>query len=424
MRILGVLVGAAVLASVVVFAVMAQGPDAFLASRDHRAVQYGTTPVNDPVSQLNRKLSEGSVRLLFDGATGYLRPILSALNIPIASQVLVFSQTSSQAPLISPRNPRAIYFSDNAAVGWVRGGDILEVAAHDPQQGVVFYSIDQTSMDKPQLKRDDTCLLCHLTWDTLAVPGWFTVSTFPMIDRPNAYASGFVADHRSPLPQRWGGWYVTGRTGSLLHTGNIPVLQTGTLKEKPTGADLNLKSVEGRFDTNGFLSLQSDVVALMVLEHQAHMINLLTRTGWEVRVAEYERPTPIARIRDAAVSFVDYLLFVDEAPFSESIQGSSTFADEFSARGPRDSKGRSLRQFDLERRLMRYPCSYMIYSDAFEALPRAAKDAIYARMWQILSGQERQAPYTRLSVADRQAIVEILRETKKDLPGYFQPVTQ
>jgi hypothetical protein len=256
-----------------------------------------------------------------------------------------------------------------------------------------------------------------------------------MIDDPKAYASGFVADHRSPLTQRWGGWYVTGRTGSLQHTGNVPVLQTGTLKAKPTSADLNLKSVEGRFDTDGYPLLQSDVVALMVLEHQAHMINLLTRTAWEVRVAEYERHAPaverhavnqqpVDRIRDAVVAFVDYLLFVDEAPFIESIQGSSGFAEKFSSLGPRDSKGRSLRQFDLEHRLMRYPCSYMIYSDAFEALPAAAKDAIYTRMWRILSGQERQAPYTRLSLTDRQSIVEILRETKKGLPDYFQPVTR
>ena len=130
------------------------------------------------------------------------------------------------------------------------------------------------------------------------------------------------------------------------------------------------------------------------------------------------------RVRDAAGQLVDYLLFVDEAPLAGRIQGSSGFAEKFSAQGPRDSQGRSLRQFDLERRLMRYPCSYMIYAEAFDALPPVAKDTIYERMWQVLSGQEKQAPYTRLSLADRQAIVEILRETKKGLPDYFQPVTR
>jgi hypothetical protein len=128
------------------------------------------------------------------------------------------------------------------------------------------------------------------------------------------------------------------------------------------------------------------------------------------------------RVRAAAHDLVDYLLFVDEVPLTGRVTGSSGFAEKFSAQGSRDSKGRSLRQLDLERRLMRYPCSYMIYSDAFDALPASAKDVVYKRMWQILSGSENRAPYTRLSLADRQAIVEILRETRKGLPDYFQPV--
>jgi hypothetical protein len=129
-------------------------------------------------------------------------------------------------------------------------------------------------------------------------------------------------------------------------------------------------------------------------------------------------------VRDAARDLVDYLLFIDEAPIGRRIEGSSGFAAQFSAQGPRDTKGRSLRQLDLERRLLRFPCSYMIYSEAFDALPSVAKDAVYGRMWQILSGRETDTRYARLSVADRQAIVEILRDTKKDLPDYFQASTR
>jgi hypothetical protein len=176
----------------------------------------------------------------------------------------------------------------------------------------------------------------------------------------------------------------------------------------------------------------------MVLEHQAHMTNLLTRVAWESRLASFEEqsvstPAPkrpssggdtATRLRDAVRDLVDYLLFVDEAPLSGRIEGSSAFADKFSARGPRDHQGRSLRQLDLEHRLMRYPCSYMIYTPAFDALPASLKDATYQRMWQVLSGQEKERRYARLTLANRQAVVEILRDTKKDLPDYFKPLTQ
>jgi len=160
----------------------------------------------------------------------------------------------------------------------------------------------------------------------------------------------------------------------------------------------------------------------MVIGHQAHMTNLLTRLGWEARVASQRtvaRTQENDRVADAASDVVDYLLFVDEAPLPHRIQGSSGFAERFSARGPRDAHGRSLYQLDLERRMMRYPCSYMIYAPAFDALPQPALDAVYRRLWQVVSGQETSKRYAKLTAADRQAIVEILRETKKSLPAYF-----
>src|SRR5207249_3112757 len=173
---------------------------------------------------------------------------------------------------------------------------------------------------------------------------------------------------------------------------------------------LNLESLDGRFDTSAYLSSHSDVVALMVFDHQMAMMNLLTRVGWEARTG--------APLGDKVKELVDYLLFVDERPLPGKIVGSSGFADTFAKPGPRDSRGRSLRQLDLERRLLRYPCSYMIYAEAFDALPVAAKDAAYKRLWQVLSGQGVDKRYARLSLADRQSIVEILRETKKNLPDY------
>jgi hypothetical protein len=410
-------------------ALIGQRLDVFVASRDHPAIDYSSGPVRDPVSALNRRIEDGAGQLSFEATSGYLRSVLKALEIPIESQVLVFSQTSAQSSQISLRNPRAIFFNDSVMIGWVRGTDHLEVAAGDPRQGVIFYTLGQSTAGKPAFKRDDTCLQCHLTWDTLGVPGVQVLSTFPMSDDPNAYASGFVADHRSPLDQRWGGWYVTGKSVPIRHMGNVPVIQPAAMLAKGPALPPKLESLAGQFDTKAFLSPYSDIVALMVLEHQTHMTNLLTRIGWEMRLASYEAQKTHAsevtdRVRSATRDLVDYLLFVDEAPLTSRLQGSSGFAEKFSAEGPRDSLGRSLRQLDLERRLMRYPCSYMIYSGAFDALPDLAKDLVYRRMWQILSGEEKEAPYTRLSLVDRQAIVQILRETKKGLPEYFRPLTR
>jgi hypothetical protein len=438
MRVSAMLAAGLGVLAISVAALIAQRPDAFIASRDHPAIDYSNGPVRDPVSALNRRIQAGTSQLTFEGAGGYLRSVLTALGIPIESQVVVFSQTSAQSSQIDLHNPRAIFFNDAVMIGWVRGTDHLEVAAEDAQQGVIFYTLSQSPASKPEFKRDNTCLQCHLTWDTLGVPGLQVLSTFPMSDDPNAYANGFVADHRSPLGERWGGWYVTGKSVPIRHMGNIPVIQPAAMLAKGVGISPKLESLAGQFDTKGFLSPYSDIAALMVLEHQTHMINLVTRMGWETRFASYEaqranapgvRPSGNGgevtdRVRSAARDLVDYLLFVDEAPLTGRLQGSSGFAEKFSAEGPHDSLGRSLRQLDLERRLIRYPCSYMIYSNAFDALPAAAQDVVYKRMWQILSGEENQAPYARLSLADRRAIVEILRETKRGLPDYFRPLTK
>jgi hypothetical protein len=395
----------------------AQRTDVFVESRNHPAIAYGTAPLHDPVTELADKLEQGSAQLAFDRDTGYLRSVLDALKISIDSQSLVFSQTSNQAAHIAPENPRAVYFNETAAVGWVRGAGALELAAQDPRQGAVFYTLAQTAAGKPQLKRETSCLLCHLTWDTLGVPGFQMISTFQMSDSPTAYASGIVVDHRSPMNDRWGGWYVTGNAGAAPHRGNVPVVvPAAMLTERPSRTP-NLSSVEGRFDTAGFPSRHSDVAALMVLAHQAHMTNLITRVGWEARVAAAAGAAQPPRLEEAIGDVVDYLLFVDEAPFQGPVRGSSSFTERFSAQGPRDSKGRSLHQLDLERRLLRYPCSYMIYTPAFDALPPATKRQIYARMLKILNGREGAPRYARLTQADRQAILEILRETKSDFPA-------
>jgi len=405
------------------------------------AIEYNKTLATDAVAQLNRGIQEGRIQLPFDRENGYLRSVLQALGVPLESQLLVFSKTAALAPLISPRNPRAIYFNDTVAVAWVRGSPFVEFAAEDPRQGVVFYLLPQTEAVKPLIKRTDDCLMCHDSNITAGVPGMTVRSVFPAPDgRLIRQLDSYAPDHRSPMEQRWGGWYVTGRHGQMRNMGNAMVTDHAQPRAMVTAETLHVESLEGKFNPHAYLSRHSDIVALLVFEHQMHMINLLTRVGWEVRAAAYQEPAAGNRpmngapgkrrhiggrlLRDTARELVDYLLFVDEAPLDGPIQGTTAFAETFAALGPRDSKGRSLRQLDLQHRLLRYPCSYMIYVPAFDSLPPEASDAIYRRMWQILSGQEKGKKYARLSWADRQAIVEILRETKPGLPDYFGSVTR
>ncbi len=373
----------------------------FTGALDHPAIEYSTRPVADPVALLNRKLEDGK-QLAYEPGRGYLRAVLDALGIPVESQITVFAKSSFQQHLINPANARAIYFNDQVAVGWVRGAPMLEVASQDPRQGTIFYGLNQGTRAKPRLIRRDDCLTCHESYDTLGVPGMLLRSVYPASDGYVIRELGsYNSDHRVPFAHRWGGWFVTGKTDALSHLGNAAFK-----------AENEAETVEGDF--KGYLSPGSDIVALMVFDHQMHLHNLLTRVGWETRFSVHEKTLTPEKLAGLAKEIADYMLFLDEARMSSPVRGTLGFEEKFTAQGPFDQKGRSLRQFDLERRMMRYPCSYMIYSPAFDGLPDEAKDAIYRRMWQVLSGP------SRISSEDRRAIVEILRDTKKDLPSYFR----
>jgi hypothetical protein len=397
-----------------------QPSSAFPDLRRDPAIQYDVLPTHDPIAELDRKLHEGDVRLSFDASgQGYLRSLLDVLNVPVESQVVAFSKTSFQSSRISPSNPRAIYFNDNVALGWVRGGPVVEIAALAPEQGVVFYVLQQRPFGAPRFQRQDVeCLTCHITRTTLGVPGLGVGSVLPAADGlPLAPAHTPMSDHRTPLEDRWGGWYVTGGTGAIRHLGNT----VATNPDNPQSVVPHmgtLASLEGRFPTQSYLSPYSDIAALMVLEHQTHMTNLLTRVGWQSRATGPDSDE--ASFTTTVRELVDYMLFVEEAPIADRIQSTSGFAAQFSTRGPFDRSGRSLRQLDLRRRLMRYPCSYMIYSPSFDNLPQTAKDLVYRRMWDVLSGRDKAIRYARLSRADRDAVLEILRDTKPDLPTYFR----
>lgn len=387
---------------------------------------FGTTAVRsqaalNPVDQLNARLQSGAARLTFDGRGGYLRSVLDELRVPVESQMLVFSPTSLQARRINPTNPRAIFFNDTVQVGFVRDGELLELSVHDARKGVLFYTLDQKPDEAPRFKETTICLNCHKQRDTtLGMPGILMLNTD--VTTAQLFATGTMTDHRTPFEQRWGGWYVTGSTGAVRHNGNVVAAGVTARRE--------LSSVEGLFDLDGYPSAQSDIAALMVFLHHTQMTNWIARIGWETQDAQSRRQTLLAptgeadrasaQLRSVAIEMVDYMLFVDEPRLSGGIRSLSGFVEKFSAQVPRDRNGRSLYELDLTRRLMRYPCTYLIYSPAFDALPSEAKAPVYERLWEVLSGQENGPRYkTALPLAERRAIVEILRDTKADLPGYF-----
>ena len=372
------------------------------------AIRYTFGPLTDRATQLDARLRSGSASLAYSPDFGYLTSLLRVLDVPAESQVLVFSRTSFQAPRIAPRTPRALYHSADVSIGFVHGGDVLEIAAVDPRQGVVFYTLDQAEAARPRLVRREECMHCHIGTSTLGVPGLVVRSVHA--DRNGQAlltARAYVTDHRSPLEQRWGGWYVTGLSGPQHHLGN----QTVTDRDSPeydSATGSNVRSLDRLIDTGSYLVPGSDIVSLMVLEHQTRFTNLVTRLGWESRLGR--------KIDDTVTELVSYLLFADETALTAPVQGGRAFADSFARAARRDRKGRSLRDFDLVHRLFQYRCSYLIYTEQFDGVPAPARELVLRRLYGILSGAEP----SHLGEIERQAILEILRETKTGLPEYFR----
>ena len=395
----------------------------------------------DPVARLQKQLESGAVRLDHNGRNGYLDSVLRQLEIPPSSQSLVFSKTSFQRDRISPSNPRAIYFDDNTYVGWVRGGDVLELAATDAQRGTIFYTLDQrkpASGAVPSFKREThSCFQCHASAMTRDTPGLLVRSVYPDASGlPLLPAGTFLTTRQSPWSQRWGGWYVTGTYGEMRHMGNSVVTneaQPDTSLDRAAGA--NVTDLSKKFDPSAYPQPGSDVVALLVLEHQAGTHNVMARSAEQARAALRDEQAmnkalgrsdtgrsegAIARIEAAGEALVRQLLFVDEPALTDRVEGTSSFAADFESKGPRDAMGRSLRDLDLKRRLFRYPLSYLIYSESFDALPDELKLHVYRRLWEVLSSDDDTGDFAHLKRSQRRTIVRILAETKKGLPAYWK----
>jgi len=387
-------------------------------------INYRSSDLSDPVAKLEERLERGEIKLHYDPKHGYLKSVLDALHISVSSQTLVFSKTSFQFSNISPSNPRALYYNDDVYVGQVHNGKFLEFVSFDPMQGAIFYVMDEHREKNPRFERAEVdCIQCHVAGSTKGIPGVMLRSVFTEPDgTANAAARSFITGQESPISQRWGGWYVTAKSGSRGGMENALISDPQQPEKLDRASGANRTSLSGLIDSFRYLTGSSDVVALMVLAHQTQMHNWITLANYQTRLALYRQsPDRISkdvrkRFEAPAEQLVRYLLFANEIPLENPIQGTSDFARQFAARGPRDGKGRSLRDFDLNKRIFKYPCSYLIYSEAFDVIPSPAKDYIYRRLFEVLSGRDQSPEFASLSSQDRRAILEILVATKPGVP--------
>ena len=386
---------------------------------DEGVLNYNKAKVHDAITDLQSIIDSGKATLSFSDKNGYLDAVLAALKIPKSSQVLVFSKTSFQRERISPATPRALFFNDDVYVGFIPGSPMMEISTADPKLGGVFYTLDQKSAAKPKFTRQDQCLECHASAKSMGVPGHllrsFMTDETGVVDLNSGISQ---VNHRTPIEERWGGWYVTGKHGSQTHRGNLVGKEAFEKQEKTPNYLGNITNLSSFFDVSRYPGTNSDIVALMVLEHQTHMHNFITRLrdGTELKLSAYGHVNYVTNI---AESLLNYMLFVEEAPIKSRIEGNSSFAKDFENLGPFDSQHRSLRQFDLQTHLFKYPCSYLIYSKAFDALPGKIKEYLYQRLYDILTNKDASGAYDEIPKKTKRAIFEILAETKKDLPDYW-----
>lgn len=399
-------------------------------------ISYSATTPDNPIERLQKRLDAGEQKLAFDDRCGYLRSVLDALDVPLSSQTLVFSKTSLQQHRIRPSNPRALYFNDDVYIGYVRSGDVVEVSVADPKLGTVFYALDQAAGKRPRFVRQtDDCLICHGGSQTRGAPGHVVRSVYPdPTGQPLFSAGSYRVDHTTPHAQRWGGWYVTGRHGSATHLGNI------TFRSRPDGdvaddrSGLNVETVSERFNPEGYLTPHSDLVALTVLAHQAHGHNVLTKASFDARTALHREaalnrelnepeghrwPSTNTVLDAAAAALVECFLMCDEAKLETPIAGTTAFAAEFAAAGRKDPQGRSLRDLDLQTRLFRHPCSFLIYTASFDALPDELRERFWKRMDAALGAGDTSGTFAHLSAEDRAAIRGILAATKPGAPAHW-----
>lgn len=403
---------------------------------DYPTIPYSGLASHNAFARLQARIDRGEVKLEYRPGRGYLDALLRELKIDPSSQMLVYSKTSLQIDYISASTPRAVYYNDSTYVGFVQTAPLLELATVDDELGLVFYSLVNKPQPTMQFDREGgRCLTCHDTYSMMGggIPRVVVMSA--LIDgpaNPNGRETSDLVTDQTPLRDRWGGWYVSGMHGSQSHLGNLPTDNDPKLVGRTDAERFNQASLAGWFDTKPYLTDKSDVVALMVLEHQTNVQNYITRASFKVRTvlarAAGNSGTASADLRSweelssrnqsvlkAMIEpLVRTMFFVDAVEFTSPLSGTAGYESWFQAQGPRDKAGRSLRQLDLGTRLFRYPLSYMVYSESFDALPEYVRQYVYTRFAEVLTGRDTTGVFEALTPEDRKAILEILLATKPE----------
>ena len=397
-----------------------QGPLRY--DTDFPTLKYGGEAKHNRIARLQERLERGEVKLEFKSGRGYLDSLLKNLDIDPSSQLLVYSKTSLQADFIRGANPRALYFNDDTSIGWENGAPLIEVMTVDSDLGVVFYALSNHEEGGQRFDREGgRCLNCHDRYGMMGggTPIFVETSTLSDVNglvlKPDEIIS---VDDQTPIAQRWAGWYVTGQSGKQTHLGNIQAHNAGDLAKLDQVKRTNLDTLDGLFDTDPYITDKSDIVALLVLEHESTVYNFITRLRFKLSTIpeqEAQRTPQQARmIQGLSEKLVQSLVFIGAAPLADAVKGSSGFDSWFQAQGPRDPGGRSLRDLDLRNRVFKYPLSFLIYSAAFDGLPQATRAYVYQRLNAVLSGQDTSRVYASLPAAEKQAALEILRATKAE----------
>lgn len=389
-------------------------------------ISYSATLPHDALTQLQTRLAAGQLQLTGSGKE-IVQRLLRELQIPVESQLLVFSKTSFQRQRIRPDHPRALYFSDTCYVGWVPSG-LIELTTVDPQLGPIFYSYDPHA-DTPKFVRDNDCLSCHGGNFVRGIPGVFVRSVFTDAQgEPLLRFGSELVDFRTPFTNRWAGWYVTGKHGTTRHRGNVVAQDKNSELVVDLKRGANVTDLSHFFETKAYLAAGSDIVALLVYEHQLAMQNTLTRASQDCRrmlayqknlqhdlkepVTEELTYDSVKRVFEgAAKDVVNDLLFKDEAPLPEGLEGAAAFQSAFQTGAPRDRAGRALKDFHLRGHLFQNRCSYLIYSESFLALPEPLKRRIYRRLGQALHPTNPDPQYAYLGGEERTRISSILQQT-------------
>ena len=396
-------------------------------------INYTATQPHDRVTRINDAFRQQADAIRSLPAKKRLRWLLEQLDVPIESQLLVFSKTSLQRNLISPETPRALFFSDEAYVGWAAGGG-FEVTVFDANLGTTFYLLDQhESGPTPLLARSGECLLCHTRHDH--TPSLRTRSVFPDANgEPLSGSGGSNIEPSTPLAERWGGWYVTGAEGTLRHRGNSIGKSIDDFEGPTAKMGKTLTSLKDLVDTHRYPLNTSDIVPLLMHDHQVHVHNVLATANQDARIALYRWPAMreilglpldappsgscLVVFNSQADKVIEALLCKDEAAFpAEGIHSDGVFEKAYARTRKPDAKNRSLRDLDLATRIFRYRCSPLIYSQSFATLPKPLREIILLKLSAGLRAFPPSQNFAHLAEAERATIHEILTATMPDLPA-------